>query len=172
MDYGDIMYDQPFNSSLCKKWESAQYKATFAITGAIQGTSPENISQDLGLESLKSRRWFRRLSCMFEIMKNEAIKYLVSLIPNAFKHSTQETIIYQLIIYNCRADCFKYWFFSCTLNDWFSEGLGREKDGNRGKFIGSNLVIFCYKEFEKFAMCKSISQSGVIFIVYSEPCKN
>ena len=44
MDYGDIMYDQPFNSSLCKKWESAQYKATFAITGAIQGTSPENIS--------------------------------------------------------------------------------------------------------------------------------
>ena len=27
-----------------------------------------------------------------------------------------------------------------------------QKDGNRGKFIGSNLVIFYYKEFENFAL--------------------
>ena len=26
--------------------------------------------------------------------------------------------------------------------------IGREKGGNHGKFIGSNLVIFSYKEFE------------------------
>ena len=52
------------------------------------------------------------------------------------------------------------------------QGFGREKDDNRGKFIGSNLVIFCYKEFEKFALCKSISQSEVIFIVYSEPIES
>ena len=38
-------------------------------------------------------------------------------------------------------------------------------DGNPGKFIGSNLVIFCYKEFEKFALCKSVSQSESNFIV-------
>ena len=50
----------------------------------------------------------------------------------------------------------------------WSQGFGREKDGNRGKFIGSNLVIFCYKEFEKFVLCKSVSQSEVIFIVYSQ----
>ena len=49
------------------------------------------------------------------------------------------------------------------------QGFGREKDGNHGKFIGSNLVILCYKEFEKFALCKSISQSEVTFTVYSEP---
>ena len=51
------------------------------------------------------------------------------------------------------------------------QGLGREKDGNHGKFIGSNIVIFCYKEFEKLELCKSISQSEVIFTVYSEPIK-
>ena len=50
----------------------------------------------------------------------------------------------------------------------FAQGIGREKDGNRGKFISSNLVIFCYKEFEKFTLCKSISQSEVTFIVCSE----
>ena len=48
------------------------------------------------------------------------------------------------------------------------QGFEREKDRNRGKFIGSNLVIFCYKEFEKFALCKSISQSEVISLVYFE----
>ena len=37
-------------------------------------------------------------------------------------------------------------------------GFGKEKDRNRGKFIGSNSVIFCYKEFEKFTLCKSIRQ--------------
>ena len=54
----------------------------------------------------------------------------------------------------------------------FLQGFRRVKDGNRGKFIGSNLVIFYYKEFEKFALCKSISQSEVIFIVYSEPIES
>ena len=50
--------------------------------------------------------------------------------------------------------------------------FGREEDENGGKFIRSNLLIFGYKEFEKFALYKSISQSEVIFIVDSEPIKN
>ena len=36
------------------------------MTWTIQGTSLENIYQELELESLKSRRWYRRLSCMFD----------------------------------------------------------------------------------------------------------
>ena len=50
----------------------------------------------------------------------------------------------------------------------FFQGFGREKDRNHDIFIGSNVAIFCYKEFEKFSLCKSISQSELIFIVYSE----
>ena len=30
------------------------------------------------------------------------------------------------------------------------------------------VVIFCYKEFEKFALSKSVSQLEATFIVYSE----
>ena len=52
------------------------------------------------------------------------------------------------------------------------QGFGREKDGNRRKFISSNQVIFRYKEFEKFALCKSVSQSEATFIVYSEPIES
>ena len=40
------------------------------------------------------------------------------------------------------------------------------------RFIDSNIVIFCYKRFEKFGLGKSISHSEVIFIVYSEPIES
>ena len=68
IDYGDIIYDQPQNESFCEKLESVQYKAALAITGAIQDTSREKIYQELGLESLKNRRWYKRLCCMFKII--------------------------------------------------------------------------------------------------------
>ena len=59
LDYGDIMYDQPQNESFCNKLESIQYNAALAITGAIRGTSKVKLYKELGLEFLKSRRWFR-----------------------------------------------------------------------------------------------------------------
>ena len=39
LDYGDVIYDQPHNESVCEKLESAQCKVALAITSAIQGTS-------------------------------------------------------------------------------------------------------------------------------------
>ena len=82
LDYGDIIYDQPENECFCEKLESAQYKASLAITGDIRGLSREKLYQELGLESLKSRRWYKRLTCMFKIMKKEAPNYLINLIPS------------------------------------------------------------------------------------------
>ena len=58
IDYGDIIYDQSQNEPFCEKLESVQYKAALAITGAIQGSSREKLYQELGLESLKLRRWY------------------------------------------------------------------------------------------------------------------
>ena len=48
-----MIYDHLSNESFCEKLESIQYKAVLAITGAIQGTSRENIFMELRLESLK-----------------------------------------------------------------------------------------------------------------------
>ena len=81
IDYGDIIYDQPQNESFCEKMETVQYKATLAIAGAIQGTSRDKIYQELGLESLKSRRWYKSLVCMFKIMNENPPNYLINLIP-------------------------------------------------------------------------------------------
>ena len=55
-------YGHPQNESFCEKLESMQYKAALAIAGVIQSTSREKIYQELGLESLKCRRWYKRLS--------------------------------------------------------------------------------------------------------------
>ena len=52
LDYGDIVYDRAFNESFHKNLESIQYNAAIAITGAIRGTSSEELFQELGLESL------------------------------------------------------------------------------------------------------------------------
>ena len=95
-----------------------QYKSALGITGAIRGTSREKIDQELGLESLKSRRWYRRLSCMFEIMKMEATNYLIKLLPKCEK--TVRTRSNHIPTYNCRTNCFKYSFFPFTLNDWLN----------------------------------------------------
>ena len=58
LDCADFIYDQAYNSSFHEKLESLQYNACLAITGAIRGRT-EKLHQELGLESLKSRRWFR-----------------------------------------------------------------------------------------------------------------
>ena len=73
-DYGYISYDQRHNESVCEKLQYVQYKTALAITGAIHGTSRENIYQVLGLESLRARRWYKRLSYMFKMVKEEAPK--------------------------------------------------------------------------------------------------
>ena len=57
LDYGDVIFDQPENESFSSKIESVQYNASLAIAGAIRGTSKEKLYQELGLESLRSRRW-------------------------------------------------------------------------------------------------------------------
>ena len=117
IDYGDIIYDQPQNEAFCEKLETLQYQAALAITGAIQGTSRDKIYHELGLESLKSRRWYKRLTCMYKIMKKEAPNYLINLIPKS-QHAIR-TRNNHIPTYHCRTDCFKYSFFPSTLNDWF-----------------------------------------------------
>ena len=50
-DYGDVIYDRAYNESLHQNFESLQYSAAIAITGAIRETSSEKLFQELGLET-------------------------------------------------------------------------------------------------------------------------
>ena len=109
IDYGDTIYDQPQNESFCDRIESVQYKPAVAITGAIEGTSRDKLTQELGLESLKARRWYKRLCCMYKIMAEKALNYLINLISKC--DPTIKTRNNSIPAFQCRTDCFKYSFF-------------------------------------------------------------
>ena len=83
LDYGDVLYDQPNNEILCRKIESPQYNAALAITGAIKGISLMKLYNELGLESLKFRCWFRKLCLFLKIIKHGLPEYLFKLIPQS-----------------------------------------------------------------------------------------
>ena len=79
LDCGDILYNNPENETLINYLEKVWYKACFAITGAIEGTSCDNLYQELWLESLHSRRW-EKIIFFYRIFKYSS-KCLVDIIP-------------------------------------------------------------------------------------------
>ena len=93
LHYGDILYDQAYNMSFHHKLESIQYNACLAITGAIRGTTKEKFYQELGLESLQLRLWYRKLGMFNNIYKNKSPQYLFELIPEKTMHILQKTLM-------------------------------------------------------------------------------
>ena len=51
--------------------DSIQYIAASAITGTIKRTLKEKLYPELGLESLKERRWLRRLCYLYKIVSTK-----------------------------------------------------------------------------------------------------
>ena len=112
LDCGDIIYDQTFNESFHQRIESIQYNAAFAITGAIRGTSSEKLCQELDLESLRSRRWLRKLCLFYKIYKNKSPSYLYNLIPDrVMYYSTRSSQIDNIPNIKTRSNFFRYSFF-------------------------------------------------------------
>ena len=72
LDYGDVTYDQVYNVSFQEKVESIQYNAAVAITGTIRDISKEKLFEELRLESLQHRRWYRKLYRFYEILKDQS----------------------------------------------------------------------------------------------------
>ena len=69
LDYGDVIYDEAYNETFHQKLEYIQYNACLAPSGAIRGSSREKLYQELGLESLQRRRWYRKLSLFYKFFK-------------------------------------------------------------------------------------------------------
>ena len=117
LDYGDIIYDQPNNKSFYNKIERVQYNAALAITGAIRGTSQTKLYHELDLESLKFRRWMRRLCMFYKIKTCKLPECLYNLISN--DHRTCNTRnLYSVETCFCRTDGFKYSFFPYSISEW------------------------------------------------------
>ena len=99
--YGDVIYDHTFNKSFHQRLESIQYNAAITITGTIRRTSSEKLFQELGLETLKSRRWFRILYLFYKILHSKLPIYLFNLITeNNNPYASQSALNNQILFFN------------------------------------------------------------------------
>ena len=128
LDYGDVIYHNPcktndfFRSSYLPSWmeklESVQYAAALAVTGAWRGTSREKLYNELGWESLDSRRWCRCLTLFFKITNNLSPDYTRDPIPPL--HQSEYSLRNQDVIGQLRprTERFKSSFYPYCLTKW------------------------------------------------------
>ena len=73
--------------------------------------------KELGLETLKSRRWLKKLCCFYKIKNNGTPSYLAELIPSeSYLYNTRNTR--NITTYSCRTNAIKNTFSSWTINEW------------------------------------------------------
>ena len=114
LDYSDLNYDQTNNESFCQQIESVRYTVSLATTGAIKGTSRLKLYKEIGLESLRFRRWFRKLCTFYKIKNTGLPSYLLKLIPKTSDMYNTCSLEDVATLYS-RTDIFKYLFFLSTI---------------------------------------------------------
>ena len=97
--------------------ESIQYNAALAITGNIRGSSREKLYQELGLESLQQRRWYRKLCYFFKLTKNKSPKYLFNYIPTV-RSTYRRRNIDNIPQFNVRHTFFRNSYFPSIVTEW------------------------------------------------------
>ena len=69
---------------------------------------------ELGLESLEFRWWFRKLCLFYKIKKTGLPEYLFNMIPQS-NHQYNTRSIEDVTTFYCRTDAFKYSYFPHTI---------------------------------------------------------
>ena len=116
LDYGDVIYNEAQNETFDQKLESIQYNACLALSEAIRGSSREKRCQELGLKSLQSRRWYRKLSLFYKISKENKPVYFFNLIPTKISNfNTRNTD--KITRVRTKHNFFKNSFFPSTVTE-------------------------------------------------------
>ena len=111
--------------NLSKISKSAQFNVVLTITGAIRGSSRENLYQELSLESLKLRRWYRKFfilqkiewALVFQTQKNEHRSYLFDIISKILSTGTSRSHN-NILLFNVKHEYLWSPFLPSTLIEW------------------------------------------------------
>ena len=85
--------------------------------GAMRGTSKEKLYQELGLESLEKRRWYRKLCYFYKIFNKQSPTYLLNVIPVSSR-SYFTRYAKNVPSFKVRHGFFKNSFFPSTAIEW------------------------------------------------------
>ena len=80
-DYGDIIYDQPYNNSYHQNTISSLQRI-ISYYWHHRGNRQEQLYQELGPESLQHRCWHRKICCFCKLIKIQTLNYLSSIVPS------------------------------------------------------------------------------------------
>ena len=75
LHYVDVIYNEAYSETNHQKLKSIQYNACLALLGAHRGSSREKIYEELGLEFLQRRRWYRKIFLFYKIFKENKPVY-------------------------------------------------------------------------------------------------
>ena len=117
VDYGDIIYDKSNSETFTQKIERIHYNAALAITGIIKRKYQSKLYSELGFESLKFKRWFRKLCTFLKLKTSGLPEYLFLLIPQN-NHLYNTCFLEDFTTFYRRIDIFKYSFFQSTMLEW------------------------------------------------------
>ena len=135
-----------------QKLESIQYNIYLAITGAMRGTSKEKLFQELGLESLQLRRWYRKLGMFYKIFKSKSPQYLFKLIPEkTYSYVTRNAG--NIPLFNIKHNFYKNSFFPSSIIDWNNLDPNLRNSENFGIFKNNVLKFIRPKPNSSFNCC-------------------
>ena len=137
--------------SFHQKLESIQYNACLAITGAMRGTSKEKLYQELGLESLQLRRWYRKLGMFYKIFKSKSPQYLSKLIPEKTSPYVTRNAD-NVFLFNIKHNFYKNSFFPSSIIEWNNLNLQLSNSENFGIFK-NNILKFIRPKANSFFNC-------------------
>ena len=109
LDYGDKICDQSNNKNFCQQID-VKYKAALATTGTITSISRTKFFEDISLESLKFRKWHRKLCSLLKI-KAAGLPYYLSKYILKENHQYNTRLQDESITtYQCRSNAFRNHF--------------------------------------------------------------
>ena len=133
-----------------KKMESVQYNFALNMTGSIRGTSVEKIYQELGLESLPKRRWYRKLSHFFRLFKGQFREYLFKILTSVSKGYITRTNN-NIPHFSAKCNTYRNSSFSSTVIEWNNLDL---KIRNSDTFCALEKSIFKFiRPCSNFIIC-------------------
>ena len=85
--YGDIIYQQHNNGIFCQKIDFFSISSSISNKSVINGTSQTELCNELGIESIKLKKWLKRLcfAFFFKIRSSGLPQYLNELMPKMSK---------------------------------------------------------------------------------------
>ena len=99
----------------------------------MRGISSEKLFQELGLETLKSRRWLRKLCLFYKLVKEKSPTYLFQLIPEnntpCITGSVQKN---KIRFFKTKTIFFKNLSFPAVIMEWhkIDVNIGNSTSGN------------------------------------------